>query len=572
MANFLLSDFDGWAEGNTGNHRQQQLQFVDTVAWTISSHAIKAGFDYRRLRPLDTLFPYGPYSYFSGIAGALTDTVALEQLHSDESASVHPLVQNLSFFVQDTWQATPKLTLVYGVRWDYNPPPYDTNGHPLYTITNLNDPANAAYAPAGTPLWSATHGNFAPRVGVAYSFRKTAGRELVLHAGAGIFYDLGNNTGVSGEWAPPYFQSRLLYNVPFPLSAANAAPQPFTLTPPYGTARAFDPQLKLPRVYQWNVSLQQSLGSKQFVSATYLGSAGRNLLDDEFLTPGLASEGLNPDFGGGILVTTNNAYSNYDALQLEYQRRLSNGLQVLVAYSWAHALDNSSGAAQPAPWHTIYNPDWDYGSGDADVRHSFSAAITYNVPSPGKSWALRTIASNWALDSLFRANSALPINVLTGSDTWDLSTFAVVADLYQRPDVVPNQSFYLYGSQYPGGKAINPAAFQDPASGTQGNLGRNALRGFRAWEEDFAIRREFPIHERVKLQFRGEFFNIFNHPNFGDPGTQVSETNALTNPLFGRSTTTLAESFSAGAESGTFNSLYNIGGPRSIQLALKLIF
>lgn len=98
------------------------------------------------------------------------------------------------------------------------------------------------------------------------------------------------------------------------------------------------------------------------------------------------------------------------------------------------------------------------------------------------------------------------------------------------------------------------------------------MRGFGAWEEDLAIRREFPIYERVKLQFRAEFFNIFNHPNFGDPGTQRTLTNVLANPLFGLSTTTLAQSLDPGRGSSGFSALYQIGGPRSIQFALKLQF
>ena len=104
------------------------------------------------------------------------------------------------------------------------------------------------------------------------------------------------------------------------------------------------------------------------------------------------------------------------------------------------------------------------------------------------------------------------------------------------------------------------------------SLGRNVVRGFGAWEEDLTVRREFPIHEEVKLQFRAEFFNIFNHPLFGDPGTEYSFGNVISNPRFGLSETTLAQSFWAGGGTGSFNPLYQIGGPRSIQLALKLIF
>lgn len=124
----------------------------------------------------------------------------------------------------------------------------------------------------------------------------------------------------------------------------------------------------------------------------------------------------------------------------------------------------------------------------------------------------------------------------------------------------------LYGSPYPGGKAFNPAAFAAPPTGQQGDFGRNALRGFGAWQTDFAFQRQFRLTEKMGLRFRGEFFNLFNHPNFGPPG------NNLTDPLFGRSTQMLASSLGSGGANGGFNPLYQIGGPRSIQLALKLVF
>jgi hypothetical protein len=331
--------------------------------------------------------------------------------------------------------------------------------------------------------------------------------------------------------------------------------------------------LKLPRTYQWSLSLQQSLGTNQSVSATYLGSAGRDLLLCEFLTPPM---GLSPNFDE-VWVVTNDAYSNYDALQLQYQRHLSRGLQVLASYGWARALDNASLADETlaTPYRTFYNPNRDYGNADFDVRHSFSAAISYSIPSPKASWLPRAIAGNWAVDSLFRGNTALPFTVVTGLDPLGLNEYG--GPEYARADVVPNQPFWLYGSQYPGGKALNPNAFQIPTPPpgsvwVQGDLGRNALRGFDAWEEDLAIRREFPIHESLRLQFRADFFNIFNHPNFGDPGKFGTLTNAIGSPQFGLSTMTLAQSLYPGAGNNGFSPLYQIGGPRSVQLSLKLVF
>src|SRR5262249_44738726 len=127
-------------------------------------------------------------------------------------------------------------------------------------------------------------------------------------------------------------------------------------------------------------------------------------------------------------------------------------------------------------------------------------------------------------------------------------------------------SLELDGAGYPGGKVFNRAAFTAPPPGQQGNFARNVLRGFGATQADVALQRQFHFTEKAALRFRAEFFNILNHANFGNP------INNLTSPLFGRSTQTLANSLGSGGASGGFNPLYQIGGPRSIQLALKLQF
>ena len=186
--------------------------------------------------------------------------------------------------------------------------------------------------------------------------------------------------------------------------------------------------------------------------------------------------------------------------------------------------------------------------------------ITYNLPSPESNKMAHAALGGWSVDSFIFARTAPPVNVIGGI------VFADGIALYPRPDVVPGVPLVLYGSQYPGGKAINPAAFTPPPTGQQGDFGRNVLRGFGAWQADVAFQRQFRLTEKVGLRFRGEFFNLFNHPNFGNPN------NNLTDPLFGLSTQSLASSLGSGGPNGGFNSLYQIGGPRSIQLALKLEF
>jgi hypothetical protein len=132
------------------------------------------------------------------------------------------------------------------------------------------------------------------------------------------------------------------------------------------------------------------------------------------------------------------------------------------------------------------------------------------------------------------------------------------------PDQSSSASLELFGAGYPGGEVFNRAAFTAAPAGQQGNFGRNMLRGFNGAQADIGAQRRFRITETVGLRFCAEFFNILNHPNFRNP------TNSLPSPLFGRSTQTLANSLGSGGANGGFNPLYQIGGPRSIQLALKL--
>jgi hypothetical protein len=147
----------------------------------------------------------------------------------------------------------------------------------------------------------------------------------------------------------------------------------------------------------------------------------------------------------------------------------------------------------------------------------------------------------------------------------------------QRPNVNPGVPIYLNEPSEPGGRVINAAAFSVPSSSfSQGDLARNGVRGFGVWQEDIALRRDFPIHDNVDLLFRAEAFNVCNHPLFGDVGVNDGR-NILTsygavNPYFGISSETLASSLGGGGADGGFSSLYQIGAPRSMQFALKLRF
>jgi hypothetical protein len=289
---------------------------------------------------------------------------------------------------------------------------------------------------------------------------------------------------------------------------------------------------------------------------TYIGALGRELLRATALL------NLNPDFSF-VNLTNNTATSDYQALQVKFQRRLSHGLQALASYTFSHSIDNASTDAFADYLNTpgtIGRPEIDRGNSDFDIRHGFTAGLTYAIPSPGWNKVARAALGDWSVDSFVLARSAPPVDLMGAL------TFAGGIDLYPRPNVVPNVPLELYGPQYPGGKIFNSAAFTEPTAGQQGDFGRNVLRGFGATQFDVGLQRQFHITENVGLRFRAEFFNIFNHPNFGNPN------NDLTSPLFGHSTQMLASSLGSGGANGGFNPLYQIGGPRSIQLALKLQF
>jgi hypothetical protein len=551
-------------QGKFGTDEQRQVNLVDSLSVTKRSHQLKFGVDYRWLSPFSSPLSYGQFAEFSGVTatpgGALSGTALVAESLAIQSNAL--LAQNWSFYGQDTWKITSRLTLTYGLRWDVNPALKGKNAaNDPFTVAGLDNlaainPATIALAPRRTPLYDTTWGNVAPRLGFAWQLGGRPNWGITLRAGAGVYYDLGYGSlgGVSSYF--PYEAVRLIAPAQFPLSPQDAAPPAFTTNPPVPTIIVADPHLKLPRTYQWNVTLEQSIGSGQSLSLTYIGAIGRDLLRASDLVD------VNPNFQL-VALTGNTATSDYHALQLKFQRRLSRGLEALASYTFAHSIDSASTDAFANDLNTpdaLASPNTDRGNSDFDIRHSSTAGVTYDLPAPWSDKMVHAILSGWSLDGFVLARSATPVD-LVGS----VLEFSA-AELSFRPNVNSAVPLELYGAGYPGGKIFNSAAFTAPPAGQQGNFGRNVLRGFDATQADIGVQRQFPITEKVGVRFRVEFFNIFNHPNFGNPN------NTLISPLFGHSTQTLANSLGSGGANGGFNSLYQIGGPRSVQLALKLQF
>jgi outer membrane receptor protein involved in Fe transport len=552
------------AGGDYVKNYQRQINVVDNASLVKGAHQFKFGVDYRRLSPTYGVQQQQIVMFWSE-AAINSATTTLGSIINYGSA--RPQFDNYSVYGQDTWKVTPRLTLDYGLRWELNPAPTLTEGTmPAVAVGitgNPPDVSKATLAPAGTPFYKTFYRAFAPRVGVAYQLNSTSGRETVLRGGFGVYYDLGSAGATNGF---PLRAASSLGAVPFPLSAANAA-RPAIIVPTslpvtsgvYSNAQ----DLMLPYTLQWNVSLEQSLGTQQSVSVSYVGSAARRLLTTQTVNspPGYTTSSgprPNPNFSS-IFYTWNGPTSDYDAMQVQYKARLKRGIQALVNYTWSHAIDDVS--------TDIGSNVLSRGNADFDVRHNLSAAVTYDLPSPGSAPVLKHIFGNWFLDGIVHAQSGLPVNVTSTSTTID----GIV--VYVRPNVVPGQPFYINDPTVPGGRRFNSAAFTtppyDPAYPKtlreQGDFGRNVLRGLPIWQVDMGLGRSFKFTERWKLQFKGEFFNIFNHPNFGSYGTTYTSPST-----FGVPGTMLRSSLSSSGFG--LSSLYQMGGPRSVQLSLKLTF
>ena len=268
--------------------------------------------------------------------------------------------------------------------------------------------------------------------------------------------------------------------------------------------------------------------------------------------------GSSPNFADGrIDLTSNTATSDYHAFQLQFQRQLSRGLQALVSYSWSHSIDIASNDFDDLIPSRDVPPERNRGSSDFDVRHSFEAALTYEIPGL-HAGMFGAIFRHWSVESIFMARTATPVDV-TVNRSFGLDSVAA------RPDLVPGAPLYLRDASVAGGRRINPSAFVVPVEERQGTLGRNALRAFPLSQLDFSVGRTFYVTETINFQLRADSFNVLNHPNFANPSGSLGS-----NGLFGVSTAMANTPFN-GITNG-LTPLFRVGGPRSLQLSLKFGF
>ena len=263
---------------------------------------------------------------------------------------------------------------------------------------------------------------------------------------------------------------------------------------------------------------------------SYVGSAGRRLLRRE------AALGSDSQLASSP-IATNNGRADFDALEVQYRRKLSTGLQALASYAWSHSIDNGSWDSGIYLPQTAGRSDW--GSSSFDVRHNFSAGLTWQ-------------ARHWLVSSVISARSGFPIDILASENLLGLGF-----DDYPRPDRIAGVPVWISDPSAPAGQRLNPAAFAIPPVGRQGNLGRDSVAGFGLGQVDVALGREFPLREETVLALRVECFNLTNHAQFADPVAY------LNSPLFGQPVSMLNLMLGSGTPHSGIAPAFQVGAPES---------
>lgn len=564
--------FAGYSFGGHSDNTQQQFNGVDSVSKVYGRHNLKAGVDFREILQTTYRNPYSVNVSFNGVSAATaTGAANLYALLTGDALNVqvessvpevYPTYRNLSVYGQDTFRMTDRTTITYGLRWDINPAPTAREGPQPFALSS----DIIAGVTQNQPIYATQWHDVAPRVGIAYLSDDAPGREMTLRAGFGMFYDVGYGVVGQAFFGAPYADVRTASEIGFPLAPGDLAVPVLPPARPYGQILTGTPGLLSPLIYQWNGTWEKNFGVGQTLDISIVGSKGDNLLRTSTTASYTAAYDI-------LQEVTNGAASNYDGVQVQFHKRLSSTLQTQLSYTWSHSIDSaSSDASFGGGFATLFGGE--RGDSDYDIRQNVSFSGSYRLPAPaGRMYAP---FRDWYLDFVASAHTGLPFDLsavssstsaaVAGCNTTSTNNGVSTTGLFAnvRPSYVGGD-IWIDNPAVPGGRELNSAAFITPCGYAQGNMGRNELRGFGFAQLDLAVRKVIPIAERYRFSIGVEAFNALNHPNFANPSSQEGAN--LASPDFGVVTQMLNQSFGGGV-----NALYRSGGPRSMELALRLQF
>jgi len=587
----------------------ETYQILDNFTWLKGRHTFKFGGEFRRaaISNFNDNLERGIFQFTAGV-GLSPDPVvdALADFYTGGSQDQGPFGpccsfvsvdagntqrttynNGFSFFAQDDYRVSSSLTVNFGLRWEYFGPMSEKNN----LLSNLGRDGNLAMVGSDgvNGLYNRDLHDFAPRLGFAWQPMKNT----VVRAGYGIYYDyvpqdllIANFTTSAGVATNPIGPQAVvpLSFDPTAFNGTNPAQKAPIMngvaSPPYSifvTPRNFHS----PYTQNWNFNIQQKLAQNTSFEARYVGSKGTHLVRLTDLNEPNAS-GTRPNSNySAIDELTPSSSSSYNAVQAIGRIQNVHGISGFAAYVWSKAIDEASDGIDFVPGAAFPqdpgNLPAERGPSLFDTRNRFTTAINYDVPS----WkALRGFGSGWELNTIITAQSGRPIPIANSTDTSGRFYFN------QRPNIVPGVNPVL-PHWTPSTGYLNPLAFVQPAFGTFGNLGRDSIFGPGLTNVDFSVSKNTRLTERINLQLRAEFFNIFNHPNFalpahnitpgyvdnGSPGSPQVVQNAaahvngdITQPLLPMGLITQTP------DVAQTNPGLGGGGPRVVQLAAKFTF
>lgn len=542
------------------------FEIIDNFTWTKGTHTLKFGGSMDKENKSQNQSVPNNNGTFNFNASATNDALAdmltgsaFQYTENSNHVFGRSRWENWSLYIQDQWRATSRLTLNYGLRYEVFEPEKDDEGFYSFFLASRFDRARAATvlpngqivtgtqnfdngvvvagsanAPFGRAMTNTVYNTFAPRGGFSLALNKQS--TTVLRGGFGMFHDRWSQlvSGVRNNW--PFNQSASIFNT---LMANPAQGErrvfPIALT-------SFNSPWQIPYYMKWSFGLQHQLPQDLLLDVSYVGSRGAALvrardINQPVASAAVAGGSVNVNavrpFPGFAAITTNETTGNsvYHSLQTSVSRRFAKGFSLQGSYTWSRSIDNNVN-----PLNVYAANGMERAVSSFDRTHILALSYVYELPFFRESTGfVKQALGGWQLSGITRMESGAPFTITVPTDR------AGVGGGGQRPDItgtltVPKQLLQWF----------SPGAFANPALGTFGNAGRNIVRGpgFHNWDVSFSKR--FALRENVGLQFRGEFFNLFNHTQFSG--------------------------VSAGFGAATFGQVTSARDPRITQLALRLLF
>ncbi|HEX4899074.1 MAG TPA: carboxypeptidase regulatory-like domain-containing protein [Pyrinomonadaceae bacterium] len=546
----------------------------DTLNYLRGNHSFKIGGEFRRFYNNNFNLDTGTFTFANVAAFQTGAGNGFAITLGDRSSAIG--TGALGLFIQDNYKVKPGLTLELGFRYDWNMTP--TERFDRFVVF---DPATASLRRVGQDIdeiYNQNNKNFQPRLGIAWD--PTGSGKMTVRAAYAITVDQPVTNTVTGPTANPPLATPLSFTGTINLATARATAGAAGLAP-----ATIDHDFKNAYVQSWNLNVQRELTPSLAVMIGYFGSKGTHLRISRNINQPIngvrpfirlsASSPISPNtLLGNITQIGSGGNSSYNALWATATKRLSRNFQFNASYTWSKSIDYNSLNSQGIVVQDSYNIRGDRGLSDFDARHRFVISGLYELP-----WRGNRLVEGWQLGTIVQWQSGNPINILAGNPLAiagtsigagsGIATFTGVASV--RPDLIgnpqilgtPNQWFtnIVCDPRAPAG-CPSGAVFALPVtlSGTTnvyhfGSLGRNVLIGPGFKNVDFSVTKNTKLTESVRFQFRAEFFDIFNHANFGQPGR-----------------TAQVGSSAFGLISGTRFPTGDSGSSRQVQFAAKFLF